>query len=86
MGVDPPREFDVAPILRRVWCGGRREHHRVHRHRSHDKARPLLAAMAMAKCAEGKKPPVKVALSAPTVGLLEKFGACLIVLRKRYFP
>jgi len=84
MRVDPPRECHVAPILRRVLCRGSRQYRRGTRDRSHDKARPLLADMAMAKCAEGKKPPLKMAR--PIMGLLEKFGLYLIVLRKKDFP
>jgi hypothetical protein len=75
IGVDPPREFHVVPILRRVWCCGNRQYHRGNRDRSHDKARPLLAAMAMAKCAEGKKPPLKMALSAPIWGYWRSLGS-----------
>ena len=73
IGVDLPREFYVAPILRRVWCCGSRQHSRGNRHCSHDKARPLLAAMAMAKCAEGKKPPLTMAL-APLWGYWRSLG------------
>ena len=64
-------KFHVAPVLRRVWCCGGREHHRCHRDGSHDKARPepFLASMAMAKCAEiAKKPPLKMASKSPAVG------------------
>jgi hypothetical protein len=70
MGVDPTREFHVAPVLRRVWCCGSREYHRGSRDRSHDKARPepFFAAMAMAKCAEVVKSHLKMALSASLWG------------------
>src|SRR5262249_15700022 len=69
IGVDLPREFHVAPILRRVWSSGSRYHSRGNPHCRQDKTRPLLAAMAMARCAEGKKPSLKMALKRPTVGL-----------------
>jgi hypothetical protein len=74
MGVDAARELHVASLLRRVRCCGSREYHRGSCHRSDDESRPqpFLAAMAMAKCAEGEKPPLKMAVSAPLWGYKEK--------------